>query len=84
MKSKDIEHTTLINKNLIVKSYNRLKHIFAVSNIRAECKSSLNFGSYFDPKAQIARKRLGIIRRVKQYFTLRQLLDLYVSNSWRH
>lgn len=39
--------------------------------------SKLNFGSHIEAKAQLAAKKLGILNKVRQYFTPRQLLDLY-------
>lgn len=39
--------------------------------------STLNFGPYIEAKAQLAAKKLGILARVRQYFTPEQLLKLY-------
>ena len=38
---------------------------------------TLNFGPYIEAKAQVAAKKLGIISKVRQYFTPEQLLNLY-------
>ncbi|KAJ8731368.1 hypothetical protein PYW07_004532 [Mythimna separata] len=39
--------------------------------------STLNFGSYIEAKAQLAAKKLGILAKVRRYFTPEQLLNLY-------
>ncbi|XP_045510136.1 uncharacterized protein LOC123705420 [Colias croceus] len=38
---------------------------------------TLNFGSYIESKAQVASKKLGILAKVRQYFSPGQLLNLY-------
>lgn len=42
-----------------------------------ELTTSLNFGTTIEHKAQTAAKKLGILNRVKRYFTPGQLLTLY-------
>ena len=42
-----------------------------------ELTSNLNFGASIELKAQLAAKKLGILNRVKRYFTPGQLLTLY-------
>lgn len=42
-----------------------------------ELTSNLNFGSYIESKAKVAAKKLGILSKVRQYFTPEQLLLLY-------
>ncbi|XP_022818618.1 uncharacterized protein LOC111351080 [Spodoptera litura] len=37
----------------------------------------LNFGSYIETKAQLAGRKLGVLSRVRRYFTPEQLLTLY-------
>ena len=39
--------------------------------------STLNFGTYIEAKAQMAARKLGILSKVRQYFTPEQLLNLY-------
>ena len=39
--------------------------------------SKVNFGPYIEAKAQLAAKKLGILAKVRQYFTPEQLLKLY-------
>lgn len=41
--------------------------------------SNLNFGNYVESRAKIASKKLGILSKVKRYFTPRQLLTLYTA-----
>ncbi|XP_045499438.1 uncharacterized protein LOC123697064 [Colias croceus] len=38
---------------------------------------TLNFGSFIESKAQVASKKLGILAKVRQYFSPGQLLNLY-------
>ena len=42
-----------------------------------ELTSTLNFGASIESKTQIAAKKLGILNKVKRYFTPGQLLTLY-------
>ncbi|KAJ2947549.1 hypothetical protein O0L34_g17337 [Tuta absoluta] len=42
-----------------------------------ELTSNLNFGATIEYKAQTAAKKLGVLNRVKRYFTPGQLLTLY-------
>lgn len=39
--------------------------------------STLNFGPFIEAKAHLAAKKLGILAKVRQYFTQEQLLKLY-------
>ena len=39
--------------------------------------STLNFGPFIEAKAQLAAKKLGILAKVRRYFTAEQLLKLY-------
>ncbi|KAJ8705935.1 hypothetical protein PYW07_010712 [Mythimna separata] len=39
--------------------------------------STFNFAPYIEAKAQLAAKKLGILAKVRQYFTPEQLLTLY-------
>ena len=39
--------------------------------------SNLNYGSFIEGKAKLAAKKLGILWKVRQYFTSGQILDLY-------
>ena len=38
---------------------------------------TLNFGSYIESKAHLAGRKLGILSKVRRYFTPKQLLSLY-------
>ncbi|KAL0821757.1 hypothetical protein ABMA28_005179 [Loxostege sticticalis] len=42
-----------------------------------ELSSDLNFGTAIESKAQIAARKLGVLNKVKRYFTPEQLLNLY-------
>lgn len=42
-----------------------------------ELSSNLNFGQYIESKAKIAAKKLGVLSKVRRYFTPEQLLQLY-------
>ena len=42
-----------------------------------ELSSNLNFGQYIESEAQIAAKKIGIVSKVRRYFTPDQLLQLY-------
>ena len=42
-----------------------------------ELPSKLNFGQYIESKTQMAAKELGILSKVRRYFTPKQLLQLY-------
>ncbi|CAG4989213.1 unnamed protein product [Colias eurytheme] len=39
--------------------------------------SDLNFGAFIESKARMAAKKLGILSKVRQYFTPKQLLNIY-------
>ncbi|CAH2090623.1 unnamed protein product [Euphydryas editha] len=42
-----------------------------------ELSSNLNFGQHIESKAKTAAKKLGILSKVRRYFTSEQLLQLY-------